>query len=366
MKTSPGKKAEPVSKKHPEIAAAYNISKERRECRKQGKQTKEGVAWIEHGQLKAVPFSHFQNQNSPPSKAAEMFERWLDDVGLKPSSKSRSKKPRLLPAPSAKYRRCVLVSSGSSWHVWKYQEVLKDFAEKEKKKRKADRLAYAIPAEFIIDSPDLAPNVWHISQEKTVTERCLDFARVLLWEAAQLYESGCVYLDDFEEVYALWKGSPPMELSTTPRLALEASIPLKRSVDKIKQMLYVFTTFGMRKRVPDAAVALNEGSLVGSWLAEARAILTNAESLRMASNQGTQARTTTEFWDQLVKAPENQGKRAKELWEGLRNMTDPDYPAKKLSIDKENRLIRGDGSQIKFESFSAQLSRARKRHAGKN
>lgn len=364
MKTNPGKKAALVSKKHPEIAAAYDISKERRECRKQGKQTKEGVVWIEHGRLKAVPFSHFQNQNTPPSKAAEMFERWLDGVGLKPSSKSRSKKPRLLPAPSAKYRRCVLVSSGSSWNVWKYQEVLKDFAEKGK--RNADRLAYVIPPEFIIDSPDLAPNVWQASQEKPVTERCLDFARFLLWEAAELYESGCVYLDDFEETYALWKGAPPMELSTTERLANDVSGLIKRSVDKIKRMLYVFTTFGMRKRVPDAAVALSEGWLVGKWLAEARAILTNAESLRMASNQGTQARTTTEFWDQLVKAPENQGKRAKELWEGLRDKTDPDYPAKKLSIDKENRLVRGDGSQIKFESFSAQLSRVRKRHAGKN
>lgn len=363
MKTSPGKKKPAAILKHQDFEMAYDLKKERRKCRAKGGQSKMGVAWIEHGRLKAVPCSHFQKQPGPPSKSVEMCEHWLAEVGLDCARETRSKKPRRMPANSAKYRLCLIVSRGSSWDIWNYQEVQKSFAAK--RKRKADRLADTLPTEFTIYSPDLAPDVWQASQEKPVTERCLECARALLGEAADLYEMGCVYLEGFEEAYDLWKGEPPEELTTNQSLAVTASHHLKNSVDSIKRMLYAFTTLGMRKKVPDAAVAMRQGWIVGSWLAKARAILTNAESMRMASNQGIFSKTRSNFWDDLVTASENQGKSAKELFEGLRNKTDLDYPDKKLSIDKKGRLVRGNGSRIQLPSFKTSLSRARRRRQKK-
>ncbi|MBV6500076.1 MAG: hypothetical protein CJBNEKGG_02544 [Prosthecobacter sp.] len=364
MKTSPSKKKPAAILKHQDFEMAYDLKKERRKCRAKGGQSKMGVAWIEHGRLKAVPSSHFQKQPAPPSKSVEMYERWLDEIGLNSGREARSKEPRRMPASSAKYRLCLIVSRGSSWDIWNYQEVQKSFAAK--RKRKADRLAYTLPEEFTIYSTDLAPDVWQASQDKTVTERCLECARALLGEAASLYEMGCVYLEGFEEAYDLWKGEPPHELTTNQSLALAASDHLKNSLEEIKRMLYTFTTFEMRKKVPDAAVALRQGWIVGSWLAKARAILTNAESLKMASNQGIFSKSRSNFWDDLVRATENRGKSAKELFEGLRNKPDLDYPDTKLSIDEMGRLVRGNGSRIQFTSFMASLSRARQRRLKKN
>lgn len=345
-------KAKTKSSLSPKFRQAYDLKKERQECKRLGVQTRIIVAWMQEGEVLYSSVAQFKSQTLRQSKREAIFNQWLREscVSSSDTNQLESAQKQLHLTQCV---QCLLASSGGHWAVWKYQDVSRAILNPQG--RHGGRVRDFIPERFTIFDRDRAANVWQEKHDETVCERSIHFGKALLMEAARIYELSCLEIEYFEHVFNASDGD------VANSKASQIASLLKDCVKAIKMMFYAVSMLNYeRKGRPDLAVALRQGFLIGRWLMQAEAIVANKEAMKMASHQGVSGQHPSAFWDWIISEPDFMNATAKSIFDALEGKRDPDYPGAVLTIIDGNKLRRGNGDYLKQSSFVTALSRNRK------
>lgn len=336
------------------IRSAYDLKKERQLIQQLNSQSKNAIAWLEGERIEYCLTSKFKRHGGNSSRKFEIYRHWIADScvtdGLAKLSSNRSKKSK----PLSGYVQCLLSSSGSSWSVWKYNKVSLAILNSA---RQRDKLIHSIiPIEHTIFDPDKAANVWHQDQEEPAQDRLIEFGKSLIMDAARIYALGETLIEDFEPLAATFN---PM-LKTTNHM--QAAVLIKDSVKATKSMLHEAAKAKyLDKENIDPAIAMRQGFLIGRWLNEAEAIISNQTALKVAAYQGNVGQQISIFWQWILGDAQFNGISPKEIFGRLHGAPDPENPSKSMVIINDNTLQRHDGSLLKVSSFITGHSRAAKK-----
>ena len=327
------------------IPDAYEIKQTRAECKKRGLQSKEAMAYMSDGR---VAFTFSEDGSARALDVESLYQQWVRESEFGDfllQHRGCSEPPKLPP----RFVRCVVCSQGDSWEVWEETEVCRLLINPGE--QSGEGWAF-IPIEKTILDPDRKDSVWHVEHNTPVADRSLHFSAGVLHEAARLYLQACQLVPGFLAAYeALDLSGTVSNASAVARLIRDCK---KAALRHIEACVFLASA-GMRQQ--DEAIAARQGFLMGGWLAQAEAILTNARTSALAAALGA-GKPQSKFWFWLNADPQFAGKSAKEVWSMLDGQTDPDHPKKKLKLTRD-RLQRGDGSWLKATSFTASFKKRR-------
>ena len=215
----------------------------------------------------------------------------------------------------------------------------------------------AVPLEGTIFDPDKAPLVWRTKDEMPMTDRCVLFGRKLLFEAARVYAMGVKFIEGFEGEFEEMSKYPHSVEGTLPvRLLLDAKNRTSAMISNVKILEL------KPKQNPDAAVALRQGFLIGRWLAQAEAIISNSGFTKFASQQANSGQKTSKFLSWIIGLQDSCLKDlgTSQIFTWLHGKDDPECKGHKLIVEGDE-LKRGNGRTLKMATFQASLSRAKSR-----
>lgn len=335
------------SKKRPqqasEVCAAYDIKDARAECKKRKLQTKEALAYMSEGRVVFTFSEHARTLD-----VDSLYQRWVresefGDHLLKRLGGSSNAKP-----PSH-YLRCLVCSQGDSWEVWEEMEVCRALCNPGLPSGEGWSF---LPIENTIFDPDRRDSVWANASETLVADRCLGFADRVLHDAARLYLLAVQLVPGFQSAHETLDNADSWQPRATPLARL-----IRDSKQAALRLMEASLSLAAKIRVQDEGIALRQGFVMGSWLAQAEAIITNAKAAALVAASGA-GRPQSKFWEWVNSEPQFVGKSAKEVWPLLGEYDDPDHPGKKLVL-KDGRVRRGNGEILREASFTARFKKRR-------
>lgn len=328
--------------------AVYDIMAARQECKERGVPSRVALAWMLGGRVQIIlDKKSLKKANNRPSRDS-VFRRWISESDLCVPENHNTSEPPAEVRSRHRYARCVATSHGESWHAWKEGEVSRFLINPPR--TPPNRRWCIIPQEYTIFDPDKDPGVWLAQDETTIAERCIDFGKGVLLEAARVYCLATELIEDFELTFnSLDDPTFPWNRAAKPAQLLQDC--KNAAVLMIDSIAYQ----GALKRNPDAATAVRQGFLMGLRVTQAEAIVSNIASTTSAAQLGT-GRPQSKFWEWVNSDPRFAGKAAKEVWSLLHGHDDPDQPGRKIEV-REHSLIRFTTPPLKFTSF---LSRFKK------
>jgi hypothetical protein len=278
----------------------------------------------------------------------EIYQMWFNEVGLTFESTDQDQPPRGI-TQKVRYARCVAASSGDRWEAWKYMAVCRFLLNPPG--TAPERCFTITPDEYTILDPDKSIGVWVVKHDTEILPRCFDLGKSLLGEIAHVYCLAVELIEHFEETFESVDEYRPRTQATRPadllRDCKKAAINLITSV--------AMMDFRSPKRIPDAAIALRQGFLIGRWLAQAEGIIGNVKDTILIAKMGS-GRSTSRFWKWVNSDSEFSGKSPNEVLQLLDGLPDPDHPGKSLKLQEEG-LQRGDGRLLKTSSFLAKFKK---------
>lgn len=357
MKPRTQKKAPGDSLRWEAIPTAYDISSELLVCKKQGLKARRAVAWIEGGRVQVSLDEDFFRKRPERKSREEIFQKWLDESDLSCFAADQGQSAGNA-ADKVRYIRCVAASNGDRWDAWKELDIYRILVNPQD--TPLDRCVSLIPIEYTIFDPDKAADVWFAKNETGIHARCLNFAVGLLNEIARVYCLAIELIEGFEEAFdALGHGPsrPWTQVSKPADLIRDCK---KAAINLIESVGFMHATWP--KRLPDPAIALRQGFLVGRWLAQAEGIIANVREMKLALQQGVSGQHTMGFWNWLIEVHKTtlNGKTAAEVFTWLDGKPDPDFKGQNLQI-LDDKLRRGNGETIKLTAFMTAFSRAKSR-----
>lgn len=356
MKPKKGRKLDNNTVEVAAFPPAYDLDTEQRKCHELQVPCKQAVAWMEGGLVNISVLTSKSDKVGLRSKRDAMFQRWVKESGLLSNAELETEPPtdakRLVP----EYVRCLAVSKGQAWHCWRSRDVgaVLTFPPDTPPGRRIQ----AIPLEGTIFDPDKAPLVWRTEHEMPMVDRCVLFGRKLLFEAARVYAMGVKFIEGFEGEFEEMSKYPHSVEGTLPvRLILDAKNRTSAMISNVKIL-----ELG-NKQDPDAAVALRQGFLIGRWLAQAEAIISNSGFTKFAAQQAQSGQKTSKFLSWIIGLQDSclKDMTTAEIFTWLHGKQDPEFKRRKLIV-KDTNLVRGNGRTTKMATFQAALSRAKSRN----
>lgn len=332
---------------------AYDLDIEQRKCKQRQIPCKQAFAWMEGGRVQVSVFASNSDKVDSRSKRDAMFQHWVEESGLLGSAElepeTRIDEGRQVP----EYVRCLAVSNGDAWHCWRSIDVGTVLTIPPG--TPSERRFQVIPLEGTIFDPDKATLIWQTKDEMPVADRCVLFGRKLLFEAARIYAMGVKFIEGFEGEFA--------EMSKYPH-SVEGSLPVRLLLDAKNRTLAMISNVRILelkpRRNPDAAVALRQGFLIGRWLAQAEAIISNAGFTKFAAQQAHSGQKTSKLLSWIISLQDShlKGKTTSQIFTWLHGKDDPDFKGHKFIVE-DDELKRGNGRTVKMATFQASLSRAK-------
>lgn len=334
---------------------AYDLGVEQRTCQKLQIPCKQAVAWMEGGRVQVSVYASNSDEVHLRSKRDAMFQRWFAESELLGNAEVETETPIDSNRQVPEYVRCLAVSNGEAWHCWRSGDVSTVLTIPPG--TPPGRRFEIFPLEGSIFDPDKAPLVWRTKEEMPVTARCVLFGRKLLFETARVYAMGVKFIDGFESEFE--------EMSKYPH-SVEGTLPVRLLIDAKNRTLAMISNVSLlgweRKMKIDSAVALRQGFLIGRWLAQAEAIISNVGYTKFAAQQATSGQHTSKFLRWIIGLQDSclKGRSASQIFTWLHGKADPDFKGRKLIV-KDDQLIRGNGRTSSMAAFQTSLSRAKKR-----
>ncbi len=334
---------------------AYDLDVEQRTCHQLQVPCKQAVAWMEGCRVQLSVFSCNSDKVDLRSKRDAMFQHWVEESGLLGNAELKTETPIDANRQVPEYVRCLAVSNGEAWHCWRSLDVgtVLTFPPGTPPGRRIQ----IVPSEGTIFDPDKAPLVWRTKDEMPLADRCVLFGRKLLFEAARVYAMGVKFIEGFEGEFE--------EMSKYPH-SVEGTLPVRLLLDAKNRTLAMISNVKLlefrRKKDPDAAIALRQGFLIGRWLAQAEAIISNAGFTKFAAQQANSGQKTSKFLSWIIGLQDSclKDKSTAEIFTWLHGKDDPEFKGPKLIV-KDDKLKRGNGRTLKMATFQASLSRAKSR-----
>jgi hypothetical protein len=343
-----------------DIPTVYDISSELLECKKQGLKARPAIAWMEGGRIQVSMDKDFLTKRPVRKTREEISQEWFDEIGLSFAASYHDQSPGII-ANKVRYVRCVAASEGDRWGAWKVMDVCRFLMNPPG--TPLGQCVSILPVEYTIFDPDKAAGVWFTEHETELFPRYLDFGIGLLNEIARVYCLAVEFIEDFEETFDSLDERCPRNKATRPadllRNCKKAAINMIESVSLMDSQ--------RPKKLPDAAVAIRQGFLIGTWLAQAEGIIGNVKDMKLAVQQAVSGQHTSVFWNCIIKLQETslKGKTASELYTWLDGKPDPEFKGFNLQI-VDDELKRGNGDTIKLAAFKSALSRAKARIRNKS
>lgn len=326
------------------IEDAYDLDEARKSCRLLGYEWRYAFAFMSGGRVKMT--------NSPSSEIllveAQLYEKWLQESSYPDlllnraiSQKQSRSNQRLL--------RCLAYSLGDSWEIWNEVDVCRKLCNSRKLKSKGWAF---IPIENTILDPDRKSTVWSSSSKLPAADRCMALGEELLRKTVQIYLQAEQLIPTFSMTFTSIEQEEGR--SSEPRTAHIARLILE-SKHAALRLIDASMALAAGARSPDEAIAFRQGFLMGTWLSQAEAIITNERSAKLASAVGG-GKKPSKFWIWVNTSKHFAGKSAKEVWPLLHGSKDPDQPSRKLTVE-DDLLKRGNGVQMTESSFRAKFRR---------
>ncbi len=355
MKPKKGRKLDNNTVEVAAFPPAYDLDIEQRTCHQLKVPCKQAVAWMEGGRVQISVYASNSDKVDLRSKRDAIFQRWVKESGLLGNAELETETPidanRLVP----EYVRCLAASNGEAWHCWRSVDV--GTALTIPPGTPPARRFQIIPLELSIFDPDKAPLVWRTKDDMPVAERCVLFGRQLLFEAARVYAMGLKFIEGFENEFEEMTKYPHSVAGTMPvRHLLNAKNRILAMVSNVLLLEYT------PNREPDGAIAMRQGFLIGRWLAQAEAIISNAGFTKFASQQANTGQKTSKFLGWIIGLQDSCLKdlSTSQIFTWLHGKDDPEFKGHKLIV-KDDGLKRGNGRTLKLATFQASLSRAKGR-----
>lgn len=334
------------------IVRVYDLKKEARACRQNGYQCRKGYAYMSGGRVCFALSLDWMNDTSTPAQEHQLFMEWLresmdylrETSFYEPFLKRYDLRPTQL--SHRRVAECIAFSRGESWHVWNEIEVCRVLCNPGKKR--GEGFAF-IPIEDTIFDPDRRPGVWQANHAATVEDRCLEFATDVLRQAAYVYVQAKHLLDGFSEAFAA------LDTDGFLNTASPAARMIREAKEAAQRQIHACHMLAIDGRTQDEAVASRQGFLMGSLLAQARAIIASERSQKLAARLGA-GKQHSKFWKWIWNDARFQGKLAGEAWRQLDGLVDPDHPTGKLRVENDV-LIRGNSDKMSEKSFCAKYRR---------
>lgn len=313
-------------KPHNIVPAAYDIQKAKQACKREHLQSREAIAWIANGELQ------FSLNPSFPKASAKRCTKT-----------SRATRPKFI--------RCVAASRGDRLFVWNEEAVRKALLNPPG--TTSEMQIDIVPIKNSIFDRDLAEARWQVVGTVPIGKRCEAFAKEIRGETSKLERLAQEVVPHYDTPNA-----PETSKSHNIRLRFRQ---LREATDALLRQVCLISV-GEKL---DPEIALRQGRLIGTRLAEIEAMILSFRSAKLAASIGvTTSRTLSLFWQWVMRNEELADKNPRQVFLKLRGVPDPEFPRKKMQIigsGARECLLRGDDTTMSFKSFRETLTRHRKR-----
>jgi hypothetical protein len=148
------------------------------------------------------------------------------------------------------------------------------------------------------------------------------------------------------------------QVESAPAPAMHLAELLKFCRDAANRILFKFGLCAEAEG--DLETALRQGLRIGRGLAQAEALISNAQSMALAKNMGVSGRAQKSFYEWVVEQAQSQSWNVKDAFSLLNGMPDPDFPSQIMRIDG-HLLIRPNRKPVNESSFRTQFYLAKSR-----
>jgi hypothetical protein len=338
-----------------QIPPCYDLAEAKKAAKEQGMKASPAIAWLGGGRVRFSLEKNFVEGRSGYQNLVSIFIKWLGETCLIPNAN--------LPSIGGRFVRCIVASRGDTWKVCDELKVMAILSSRPG--APPGKNVFFMPLEDTIFDPDKDPAIWLKDVLSDDLERSIRLGKELLWEIAVVYSQALERSDDFE---VFFEAEDPRGLPTEYSRAVQLLKDCKRAVINLIDSVGAMTIY---KRKPATETAVRQGFLIGRWLARAEAILCSSADLKMAAQQGDSGQKLSDFWVWMVDKLEDQElkrKSAREIFDWLNGRPDPETKRSRMTIRQTDpldpntdELLRKGRPPVKFSSFRAGLSRAKRK-----